>query len=258
MGLVDALWPPDQFEAGVQQFINALVVPPSGGIEHCGGIAAALPPKGGTTSAKIRPEGGTASILDAARRRLLRGRHPPAVPAILSAVEAGIRDGRGAGLARERTAFGELLFGDFCRREVVAIFQSIVPPQRNGDITHLCEAPSGPFRQMSDVPVSPPWVSGLTIGAALRQTASRYADREAMVFPQAALRLTWAEFDRRVDRAARGLLAIGLRRGDHFGVWSTNWPEWVFLQFAAARIGVDLRRRSTRRIASRGTSVCPG
>ncbi len=85
-----------------------------------------------------------------------------------------------------------------------------------------------------------PWVSGLTIGAALRETAGRYADREAMVFPQAEVRMTWAEFDRRVDRVARGLLAIGLRRGDHFGVWSTNWPEWVLLQFATARVGIVL------------------
>ena len=80
----------------------------------------------------------------------------------------------------------------------------------------------------------------MTIGAALRQTARRFADRDAIVFPQAGVRLTWAEFDRAVDRLARGLLAIGLRRGDHFGVWSTNWPQWVLLQFATARIGVIL------------------
>ncbi len=35
-------------------------------------------------------------------------------------------------------------------------------------------------------------------------------------------------------------LALGFRRGDHLGVWSTNWPEWVLLQFATARIGVVL------------------
>jgi fatty-acyl-CoA synthase len=36
------------------------------------------------------------------------------------------------------------------------------------------------------------------------------------------------------------LMAMGFERGDHFGVWSTNWPEWVLLQFAAARAGVVL------------------
>jgi fatty-acyl-CoA synthase len=91
-----------------------------------------------------------------------------------------------------------------------------------------------------DVEEETPWLAGLTISAALRRTARRYADCEAMVFPQADVRMTWAEFDRRVDRVARGLLAIGMKRGDHFGVWSTNWPEWVLLQFATARIGVVL------------------
>jgi len=85
-----------------------------------------------------------------------------------------------------------------------------------------------------------PWVEGLTIGAALRETARRFPMRGAMVFCQAGVRFTWAEFDREVDRIARGLLALGFCRGDHLGVWSTNWPEWVLLQFATARIGVVL------------------
>lgn len=85
-----------------------------------------------------------------------------------------------------------------------------------------------------------PWVDGLTFGQVLRQTAQRCGDREALVFPQAQTRMTWAEFDAVVDRCARGLWSLGLRPGEHFGVWSTNWPEWVVLQFATARIGVVL------------------
>jgi fatty-acyl-CoA synthase len=85
-----------------------------------------------------------------------------------------------------------------------------------------------------------PWVEGLTIGAALRQTARRFSACEAIIFPQAGVRLTWAAFDQEVDRIARGLLAIGFRRGDRFGIWSANWPEWALLQFATARIGVIL------------------
>ncbi len=85
-----------------------------------------------------------------------------------------------------------------------------------------------------------PWVDGLTIGQALRQTARRYGSRDAMVFAHAAARSTWEEFDQAVDRAAGALLALGFKPGDHFGVWATNWPEWVVLQFAAARIGVVL------------------
>jgi fatty-acyl-CoA synthase len=36
------------------------------------------------------------------------------------------------------------------------------------------------------------------------------------------------------------LLSLGFSPGDHFGVWATNVPEWVLLQFGCARIGVVL------------------
>jgi fatty-acyl-CoA synthase len=85
-----------------------------------------------------------------------------------------------------------------------------------------------------------PWVEGLTMGQVLRETARRYGGRDALIFPQCGLRWSFEEFDRRVDDVARGLIALGMDRGDHFGVWSTNWPEWVLLQFATARAGLVL------------------
>ena len=85
-----------------------------------------------------------------------------------------------------------------------------------------------------------PWVDGLTIGQVLRETATRFPDRLAAFFPERDWRRTWSEFDREVDSVARSLLALGLVRGDHFGLWATNVPEWLLLQFATARIGVVL------------------
>jgi fatty-acyl-CoA synthase len=85
-----------------------------------------------------------------------------------------------------------------------------------------------------------PWVEGLTIGQTLRGTARRFPDNDAVIFCKPAIRFTWSEFDAAVDRAARALLALGLAPGDHFGVWATNVPQWVLLQFALARIGVVL------------------
>src|SRR4051812_32522518 len=85
-----------------------------------------------------------------------------------------------------------------------------------------------------------PWVDGLTIGQALRETARRYPQADALVFCNPPARMTWSEFDTTVDRVCRSLLAIGLEPGDHFGIWATNVPEWVLLQFATARIGVVL------------------
>lgn len=85
-----------------------------------------------------------------------------------------------------------------------------------------------------------PWVQDLTIDQVLRKTAAENPDRDALVFVQTGDRRSWRAFESAVDEAARGLLSLGLARGDHFGIWASNIPEWVILQFAAARIGVVL------------------
>lgn len=79
-----------------------------------------------------------------------------------------------------------------------------------------------------------------TIGQVLHETSKKYPNHDAVIFRNPDWRRSWSEFDREVDQVARALLALGFRRGDHFGVWATNVPEWVLLQFATARIGVVL------------------
>lgn len=85
-----------------------------------------------------------------------------------------------------------------------------------------------------------PWIDGLTIGDVLRGTAKKHADNDALVFPKLGLRLSYAQFDRVVDEVAKGLHAMGIRKGDHVAVWATNVPEWPQLQMATARIGAVL------------------
>ena len=82
-----------------------------------------------------------------------------------------------------------------------------------------------------------PWVDGLTIGQVLAETCSRHADQQALVFPHAGVIRTWGEFGQEVDATARGLLALGIKTGEHVAVWATNVPQWVLLQFATAKIG---------------------
>jgi fatty-acyl-CoA synthase len=85
-----------------------------------------------------------------------------------------------------------------------------------------------------------PWVDGLTFAQALDQTVERSPSNDALVFPQLSYRLTYREFQTEVKEIARALLALGVQRGEHVGIWATNWPQWVLLQFAAARIGAVL------------------
>src|SRR2546423_8650343 len=79
---------------------------------------------------------------------------------------------------------------------------------------------------------------GETIGANLERTVTRSPDAEALVSCQQGIRLTYAELDAQVDRAACALLAAGLDPGDRVGIWSPNRYERALVQFATAKAGI--------------------
>ena len=79
-----------------------------------------------------------------------------------------------------------------------------------------------------------------TIPDFLGAAVARDPEREAAVFCQAGERWSYDGLQRRVDRLAAGLLALGLYKGDRIGIWSPNKPEWLLAQFATARIGLIL------------------
>ncbi len=87
---------------------------------------------------------------------------------------------------------------------------------------------------------STPWLDGLTIPQVLDRTLEQFAQRDALVFPRFSLRWNYRQFGEQIDQAARGLVALGIHRGQHVAIWATNVPEWVVLQFATARIGAVL------------------
>jgi fatty-acyl-CoA synthase len=80
----------------------------------------------------------------------------------------------------------------------------------------------------------------LTIGDLLKRTADRYPERLAVVSRHQERRLTWAELSAEADRVARGLWALGIRRGDRVGLWSTNCAEWIVMHMGCARAGAAL------------------
>src|SRR5215471_3047464 len=81
---------------------------------------------------------------------------------------------------------------------------------------------------------------GETIGENLRRTVQRVPTAEALVVRHQNYRATYAELWDQTTRAARGLLARGVKKGDRVGIWSPNRAEWVVLQYATARMGAIL------------------
>ena len=81
---------------------------------------------------------------------------------------------------------------------------------------------------------------GQTIGEMLDEAVSAYPDREALVESATGRRWTFAQLNVQVDRLALGLLELGIEKGDRVGIWAPNCAEWVFTQYATARIGAIL------------------
>lgn len=79
-----------------------------------------------------------------------------------------------------------------------------------------------------------------TIGEFFEKQVNKYPDNEFMVYPDRDLRFTYREFNDRVDMMAKGLLSIGIEKGDHVGIWANNVPDWLTFMFATAKIGAVL------------------
>ena len=89
-----------------------------------------------------------------------------------------------------------------------------------------------------------------TIGQLLDEQTKKYPKREALVYADRNLRMTYEELNRQSRLVARGLMALGIEKGDHIAVWTTNVPEWVQLQFATGKMGAPIVTVNTNYRAS--------
>ena len=80
-------------------------------------------------------------------------------------------------------------------------------------------------------------LSERTLGDWLEHWAQVTPDKEYIVYSDRDLRFTWKQFNERVDDMARGLIAIGVTKGSHVGLWAQNVPDWLTFLYACAKIG---------------------
>ena len=74
----------------------------------------------------------------------------------------------------------------------------------------------------------------------LSNIAKKYPTKLAVKYIEVNYTRTYYEFNKEVDKYAKGLLGMGIGKGDHVAIWATNYPEWLILFFATARIGAVL------------------
>ncbi len=79
-----------------------------------------------------------------------------------------------------------------------------------------------------------------TVGQLVDIVADQFGDNIAMEYIETDVRLNFKEFKKECEAFARGLMAVGVKRGENIAIWADNIPEWVFTQFAVGKMGAVL------------------
>ena len=79
-----------------------------------------------------------------------------------------------------------------------------------------------------------------TLGQIINGLARDIPERTAVEYTTRNYHRTWKEFDADTDKVAKGLISIGVKKGDKVAIWATNIPEWLLTLFGAAKCGAIL------------------
>ena len=74
----------------------------------------------------------------------------------------------------------------------------------------------------------------------LDRVCEEFPDQYAFRYTELDYTRTYPEFRDDVDRFARALLAMGVKKGDHVAIWATNVPQWYITFWATTKIGAVL------------------
>lgn len=76
-----------------------------------------------------------------------------------------------------------------------------------------------------------------TLGSYIDKICDNYGNSEAFVFPSMNIRYSYKQFQELSNKLAKGLIALGIKKGDHIAILELNSPIWIALQIAAAKVG---------------------
>ncbi|MDY3928029.1 MAG: AMP-binding protein [Clostridia bacterium] len=79
-----------------------------------------------------------------------------------------------------------------------------------------------------------------TFADVLDRVCEEFPNQYAFRYTELDYTRTYPEFREDVDRFARALIAMGVKKGDHVAIWATNVPAWYITFWASTKIGAVL------------------
>ena len=84
-----------------------------------------------------------------------------------------------------------------------------------------------------------PWYEkgNVTVGQLLDIVSDQMGDHPFLNDYGSGLYQTYRQIQKISNDAAKGLMALGIKKGDHVAVWANNIPQWIYAKFAIAKAG---------------------
>lgn len=76
-----------------------------------------------------------------------------------------------------------------------------------------------------------------TVAEQVECAANTFGNKTAYYFPASNERLSFIDVKQLSDRVSKAMLALGIRRGSHVGIWNVNCAKYVGLALGATQIG---------------------
>jgi fatty-acyl-CoA synthase len=76
-----------------------------------------------------------------------------------------------------------------------------------------------------------------TIHQVIEDISQNWPNREALVHTEMGVRYSYALLSWEAERMCRGLLALGLDKGNAIAIWAPNIPEWIVSFLAISKMG---------------------
>jgi fatty-acyl-CoA synthase len=73
----------------------------------------------------------------------------------------------------------------------------------------------------------------LTLDKLIDQATAKFSSKKALIYNESTL--TYAQLRHHVDNMAKGLIKLGVNKGDKVGIWMVDNPAWIYSYFAAAK-----------------------
>ena len=70
-------------------------------------------------------------------------------------------------------------------------------------------------------------VGETTIGNIVDILAEEFGENSGLEYNSLGIKHNFREFREVCNRVAKGLMALGIKRGEKIAIWANNVPEWV-------------------------------